>query len=744
MNLNNIYAHTPSKNEPHRWHMLKDHIIETAKTTRAFAKHFGSANTGFTLGIFHDLGKLNPLFQDYLQTCAEGKKGESVPHSVCGASYLWKMLLRHNSGDASMAICALGHHGGLPSHADTATKGGKLDQWWNDAQNQQLKKEMRKVLQDLSVREPESLPIDNLRCELRIRMLFSALVDADYLDTEKHFNQQQADKRGQWTRPVDLWPIFRADQLRTMWRGRGSYINRIRRQIYFSCIQASKQPPGVFRLTVPTGGGKTRSGLGFALSHAAAHRQHGFSRVIIALPYTSIIDQNARVYREIFGDHFVLEHHSQVELPENDRQDEAYFRQRLAAENWDFPLIVTTTVQLFESLFSNKPSRCRKLHNIARSIIILDEVQTLPPELLEPTMDVLRALIDEYGVTLVFSTATQPAFDETPYLESFKGLSIREIVPKFESHFRALERVEYQPVRLYDGLSELAEELAKPENSQVLVIFNTRKHALALHAELQNLRAEGMYHLSTLLCGAHRKRILKEINEQLADGKQPPVRLISTQVVEAGVDLDFPIVYRVIGPLDRIVQAAGRCDREGKRTAKGQKGKVVIFDFPDNASPPGAYKTGLEEAKTLLDPSRNPPERLHDPKLYTEYFQMLFRDVYNLDKKNIQPDRHDLNYPEVADKYKLIEDTMPVVIPSYDNNEGERRLQEHLKKPSRETWRRLMPYVVNLSYRDLHREDIKECIEAVSPGLFRWIGGYDAKSHRGIQDIVRDPADLFA
>ena len=737
MSLNYIYAHTPSKDAPSRWHMLEEHLIETAKAAYGFAKAFRCENTGFVLGLFHDLGKVNPAFQDYLQACYEGRKLESVPHSVCGASYLWEILLRQNSRDASMAMCALGHHGGLSAEHLAATEGGKLDQWWSDIQNKQLKKKMQEALQGLPLRTPESLPEDDLRRELRVRMLLSALVDADYLNTETHFDQRQSAERGQWNRPVDLWPIFRADQLRMMWRGRGSGINRIRKQIYFSCVRAGRQPPGVFRLTVPTGGGKTRSGLAFALSHAAAHRRHGFRRIVIALPYTSIIDQNARVYREIFGDRFVLEHHSQVDIPEDDRQDEAYLRQRLAAENWDFPLIVTTTVQLFESLFSNKPSRCRKLHNIARSILILDEVQTLPPELLEPTMDVLRALIDEYGVTLVLSTATQPAFDQTPYLKAFDGLDIQEIVKNYKSHFKNLERVEYQPVRRYAALSDLADELAKSENSQALVILNTRKHALELHNELRQRRVDGLYHLSTLLCGAHRKRLLREITERLAADNPLSVRLISTQVVEAGVDLDFPVVYRVMGPLDRIVQAAGRCNREGKRP---ERGKVVIFDFPDNVSPPGAYKMGLDDAKTLLN--RNSPDRLHNPELYTEYFQMLFRDV-DLDKKGIQPYRRDLDYPRVAEKYKLIEDTLPVVIPSYDNNEGERRLQEHTKKPSRETWRRLMPFVVNLSYRDLHREEIKECIEEVSPGLCRWIGGYDGKTHRGIQGIVRDPADLY-
>lgn len=738
MSLNYIYAHTPSRGAPSHWHMLEEHLIKTAKAAYAFAKAFRCENAGFVLGLFHDLGKVNPAFQDYLQACYEGKKLESVPHSVCGASYLWKILLRQNSRDASMAMCAMGHHSGLSAEHLAATKGGKLDQWWSDVQNKQLKKKMQEALQGLPLRTPESLPGDDLRRELRVRMLLSTLVDADYLNTENHFDQRQSSERGYWTRPADLWPIFRADQLRMMWRGRDSGINRIRKQIYFSCVRAGRQPPGAFRLTVPTGGGKTRSGLAFALSHAAAHRPHGFRRVVIALPYTSIIDQNARVYREIFGDRFVLEHHSQVDMPENDRQDEAYLRQRLAAENWDFPLIVTTTVQLFESLFSNKPSRCRKLHNIARSILILDEVQTLPPEILEPTMDVLRALVDDYGVTLVLSTATQPAFDQTPYLKAFDGLDIQEIVKNYKSHFEKLERVEYQPVRRYAVLSDLADELAKSENSQMLVILNTRRHALDLHEELRQRQVDGLYHLSTLLCGAHRKRLLREITERLAGNNPLPVRLISTQVVEAGVDLDFPVVYRAMGPLDRIVQAAGRCNREGKRP---EKGKVVIFDFPGNASPPGAYKMGLDDAKTLL--GRIEPKRLHDPCLYTEYFQMLFRDV-DLDKRGIQHYRHDMDYPKVAEKYKLIEDTLPVVIPTYDSHEGERRLREHIKKPSRETWRRLMPFVVNLSYRDLSRDDIKECVEEVSPGLYRWIGGYDDKTHRGIQGIVYDPADLIA
>ncbi len=740
MTIHHIYAHTPSKNIPHCWHMLEEHLVETAKDASAFCKVFGAENAGFLLGIFHDLGKVNPIFQDYLLACNEGKRPERVPHAICGASYLWKMLLKtlqQNSHDASMAMCSLGHHGGLISGHKAATEGGKLDQWWRDVKNDELKKRMHEMLQNLPIRTPEPLPKGDLRRELYLRMLFSALVDADYLNTEKHFNQRRSAERGYWTRPADLWPIFRADQLRMMWKGRGSNINRIRKQIYFSCFRTGKRPPGVFRLTVPTGGGKTRSALAFALSHAALHKVHGFRRIIIALPYTSIIDQNARVYRDIFGDHFVLEHHSQVDIPEDGRQDENYLRQRFAAENWDFPIIVTTTVQLFESLFSNKPSRCRKLHNIAKSILILDEVQTLPIELLDQTMDVLRALVDQYGVTLVLSSATQPAFDQSQYLKAFDGIKIDEIITNYRTYFEKLKRVEYQPVRKYNTLSDLAMELAKPENTQALVILNTRKHALQLHKELEQLGVEGLYHLSTLLCGAHRKSLLREITERLDIDNPLPVRLISTQVVEAGVDFDFPIVYRAMGPLDRIVQAAGRCNRENKRP---EKGKVVIFDFPGNTSAPGAYKIGTEDTKILL--SRNSPEQLHNPELCTEYFQMLFRDV-DLDKKGIGSYRRSLDFPTVAEKYRLIEDTLPVVIPTYDKHEGERRLQVHIEKPSRETWRRLMPFVVNLNYRDMHREEIKECIEEISPGLYRWTGGYDDKTHCGIQGIVRDPADLY-
>ncbi len=739
-NTKNIFAHTPAKVSPQKWHLLIEHLNETAKYSAKFSKSFGYDNAGYILGLFHDLGKVNPKFQEYLIACNKGEIATKTTHSIQGSSFLWWLLLNQNKNKLPLAICTFGHHGGLDSQHKIITQNGKLYEWWKDKKNVSIKKLMQDFLKYFSLVTPEKLPDNELKQELLLRMLFSALVDADFLDTEKHFKVSQSTLRTNPIRPKDLWPIFRATQLKMMWQNRNDKLNKIRNRIYITCVDAAKNQPGVFRLTVPTGGGKTLSGMSFALKHSVVNKTHGFQRIIIALPYTSIIDQNAKVYREIFGDNFVLEHQSQVEIKEQDDQDENYIKQRLASENWDYPIIVTTTVQLFESLFNNKPSKCRKLHNISKSILILDEIQTLPPELVEPTMDVLRTLVDDYGVTLVFSTATQPAFDSTPYLKVFNGIQPIEIVRDYKTYFDILKRVEYSPLKEYNSLDELADEIAQQENSQSLTILNTRKHALKLLEALKERKVDGLYHLSTLLCGAHRKKILKEVTEELNSSDTVPVRLISTQVVEAGVDLDFPVVFRAIAPLDRIVQAAGRCNRNDKRNTKG---KVIIFDFPEQKSPSQTYKIGIENAGILL--KRNEPEKLHDPDLYTEFFQMLFRDV-KLDKHNIQSYRKELDFPTVAEKYKLIDDTVPVVITTYDNNEGEKRLQNYIYKPSRETWRALMPYIVNLHYYDTQKEDIKECIvpiEETKTNLFKWIGTYDDKTHRGIRDIVRDPADLI-
>ena len=729
-----LNAHTPRKGTD-EWHKLKPHLLSVAAMAARFARAFGADDLAFVAGLWHDLGKVNPQFQDYLDACDAGKFARSVPHAASGAAYSYRAMKDHVSGDdwVEVSLAILGHHAGLAEIGNATTT---LHTW----NNCELLSEMIELANTLPPAKRPSPPPPDTRRELRLRMIFSALVDADYRDTENHFEPQKTHARGEWTRPADLWPIFRADQLRMMWNGRGSSaVNRVRRVIYHDCVRSAEFPPGVFRLTVPTGGGKTRSALAFALRHAVTHPQTGFRRIIVALPYTSIIDQTAREYRAIFGDRLVLEHHSQLEMPSREDQDELRLWHRLASENWDHPLIVTTTVQLFESLFHNRPSRCRKLHNIAGSILILDEVQTLPPELLAPTLDVLRDLVDNYQVTLVLCTATQPAFDQTPYLKAFDGIEIKEIVPEPERFFLddQMRRVEYEPVRWEQDLDELADELSSPNSSQVMAVFNTRKAALDMLERLLHRKADGVFHLSTSLCGAHRKRVLSEIKRRLNAYEPQPVRLVSTQVVEAGVDLDFPLVYRALGPLDRIVQAAGRCNREGRRPGNG---RVVIFDFDANRAPPGSYRIGLDDALTLL--KRNSPDRLHHPQIHTEYFQSLFRDV-NLDKEGIQPYRRSMNFPEVASRYKLIKDTVLVIVPEYDPRKVESRIRAHLKNPSRDTFRRLMPYTVNMRHDELKRADIRRHVEEMREGLYRWTGPYDKKTHRGLVGVMYDPADLI-
>lgn len=727
--MNILRAHTP--NSRGTWHGLEEHLVDTAELAERFCRPFGAADFGSLIGIAHDLGKSQQGFQDYLEACFTGRSAKKCSHALPAAAYLYFLCCRATGAtrwpEVSMPV--LGHHGGLPAEAVTEHV---LRDWWDDAKNTESKRAIHLLAQRLMGRMPVAARCeDPHRRELFIRMLFSALVDADFLSTESHFDPGLPHHRSSTARPADLWPLFRADQVRTMANARGdSFVNSLRRKIYREAMQRAGGAPGVYRLTVPTGGGKTRCLLGFALRHAARNRLHGFQRVIIALPYTSIIDQNARVYRGILGDRFVLEHHSQ-EYVGDDIHGEVSIRHRLASENWDFPVVVTTTVQLFESLFSNKPSRCRKLHNLARSIIVLDEVQTLPPELLAATADALRTLVDDYGVSLVLSSATQPAIDQTPYLKAFQGVTIHEIVRSFPTHFHLLRRVNYEPIRQAKDLAEIADDLLHPEQSQTLVVLNTRRASLALLEALRIRKAEGLYHLSTLLCGVHRKRVLDVVKERLSAGL--PVRLVSTQVVEAGVDLDFPVVYRAMGPLDRIIQAAGRCNREGRRETLG---RVVVFDYPENKTPPQAYRVGTDDTRILL--GRVSIERLHDPQLCSEYFQALYRDV-DLDKRRIQEVRRERDYPETAARYRLIEDTMSVVVVAYDKSEGERRLSAYLSSPSRETWRAVVPYVVNVSRHE--QERVQQYMEEAGGGFFRWSGRYDECT--GIIAEC-DPWDLIA
>jgi CRISPR-associated endonuclease/helicase Cas3 len=704
------FAHSP--NSSGNWDPLIGHLQMVADGARNFAECFGAADLAYVLGLWHDLGKINPEFQAYLQAAAAGQPvRKGPPHAIWGAAFVFERLReRYPNHWEMLALPITGHHAGL---GDPGQLSQRLVGFIGE--HPEALPTMLKTCRMPEMKPPKLPPvkfIDPLHTEAFIRILFSALVDADFLATEAHFNDGSALVRRNWPKLEKLWEKFQIDQAGLIPRG-SLHVNRIRQEVYDACLRAADGEPGFYRLTVPTGGGKTRSGLAFALKHAVGQSQADpevprrpetrLRRIVVALPYTSIIDQTARVYREILGDDAVLEHHSQAVVQQNEQQDEKALHAKLASENWDAPLIVTATVQLFESLFSNETSCTRKLHNLARSVIILDEVQTLPPELLKPTLDLLRLMVTEYGATVVLSTATQPAFDDTPYITELQGVGITEIVPDHPRHFEQLQRVRFsfrvEPV----SWTALANEIQPLR--QVLVVLNTRRDALSLLDAMPG--AEDCFHLSTVLCGAHRRNVLDEVRKRLET--KSPVRLISTQIVEAGVDLDFPCVYRAMGPLDRIVQVAGRCNRNG---LMDEPGEVVVIEPQTGGSPKGSYRTGLEEARLLL--SRHDPEDLHRPELYREYYQRLFAGI-DLDKKKIQEVRRLLNFPEVASRYRLIEeDTVPVVV-NYEVAED--RVRDWQMAPSRETWRSLQPYLVNLYTRDEQRFAAEGWLHSISARL---------------------------
>lgn len=754
--MNIFFAHTPAEdkkiassqilretcdNRLENWHSLKAHLSKVSVIAKKSADKFNAGKLAHYAGLWHDLGKYNPEFQNYLKQCHQASKlgekepNQKVPHAIYGAKLAAEKF-------QPIAPIIYGHHGGLPQPAYMKDRLEEVKSATYEQVLENARKESVKLDIDSEINQQlMSLTVDEYSYELLVRILFSCLVDADYLDTEAHFDPEKAAIRKVNQQREDLqidflWQTLEKSQQQLLANAPHTKVNQVRSQVYQACIKAAVLKPGVFRLAVPTGGGKTRSGLSFALFHAV---QHNLERVIVAVPYTSIIEQTVKVYRDILGEDAVLEHHSAVQ-PDKGNEEDARSRQaiaRLATQNWDSPLIVTTTVQLFESLFANRPSRCRKLHNIVKSVIILDEVQTLPVSLLEPILSVLKDLCDRYNVSIVLCTATQPAFDlNNPYFKGFPTGSIQDIVPQklAQEHFSVLSRVNYQLPETAWSWQDLAEDLQQRQIFQALIILNTRKDALnALDAIANETNSDYLFHLSNLLCGQHRREVLEQVRAHLKNNQ--PCILVSTQVVEAGVDLDFPLVYRAIAPLDRIVQAAGRCNREGKL----YKGNVIIFDPQDGKVPPGEYETAVNETTKLL---KRENIDLHDPYIFTEYFACLYQDL-DTDKKKIQQHRQGFDYPEVAEKFKLIPDDTTAVVINYQDRALE--VIERIKRRGLRSHylRALQPYLVNLRSREFNQTaDLREEIAA---GIWLWHGDYDPI--RGIaigkQPILYDPADLF-
>lgn len=694
----NYIAHIKNNSETdYEIQTLDDHLKGTSLLAGKFASKFGNDEWGKLIGKWHDLGKLSDEFQDYIKKNSgyeEGEKSGKTDHTSAAAILAKEVFPQHWP---PISYCIAGHHAGLHNWLPDIGVSGDLSDRLKKIEF--LEKIRFRIQEKLLDNKTFELPCGNgikpEHMNLWIRMLFSCLVDADYLDTERFMNpksfalRQQYDSLPELKRRFDGYmDIMQSNSTQTP-------VNTIRNQILADCIESGQLKPGFFSITVPTGGGKTLSSMAWALVHALKYNK---SRIIFAIPFTSIITQTAQIYRSIFGDTNVVEHHSNL--------DESIISQerKLATENWDAPIIVTTNVQLFESLYSNRTSRCRKLHNLVNSIIILDEAQMLPPEFLQPILSTLKGLVDDFNISLMFSTATQPALTgriggNGQY--AFVGIaddSVREVVVDSIRLTEDLKRVEIKLPEDTNDLTEwhlIADELKQYE--QVLCIVNTRKQC----RELCDLMPEDTIHLSRLMCTTHIMDSIEEIRNRLKEKR--PVRVISTQLIEAGVDIDFPVVYRAISGLDSIAQCAGRCNREGKLNQENRLGLMKVF-VPPKGTPIGLMRKGVDAFKEIIG-SRQ-ADSLLEPQTFIDYFRIFYSKIENFDKPEIKSLLWDdsqgmkFQFATAAREFRLIDDkNSQTILVGY--NEGNDLI--HLfKRKGPEPWlmRKLQRYAVSVKERD--------------------------------------------
>lgn len=691
-----IYAHSREGSDPSEWQTLDEHLRNVAALASQFAASFGYENWGRVLGFYHDAGKVNPAFQRRLY----GSK-DLVDHGAPGAQ---AVLSRYTSalGDANGCLLAfpiVGHHGGMPNGLKSGDGGRTpLSRRLSADGVEDVVRAFLDYVERTGITLPDSselepMPLEKLALSGDIataqargifsasvfsRILFSCLVDADYIDTERYIAPDAAAARDSVSRCrsiAELSHLLDRHMDGIMASTVQSMVNNMRAEVLEECRAAARGRRGIYTLTVPTGGGKTLSSLSFAFRHAVAN---GMDRVIYAIPYTSIVEQTAHVFREVLGDVNVLEHHSNYDF-DLIEDDEERLAARLAVQNWDAPLIVTTNVQLFESLFTNKPGKCRKLHNIANSVIVLDEAQTLPDGLLTVTLAMLEELVADYNVTVLLCTATQPALDGLwPF-----GTHPHEIVSCQKDLDIALgSRVRFV---IDGGIREDELVDALPANHQVLCILGTKKKARVIFedvvrrmgvAEIDAAAEHGIFHLSANMTPLHRSEVLDGVKRRLVSGDRCIV--ISTQLVEAGVDIDFPVVYREIAGADSLVQAAGRCNREGRL----DQGIVHIFEISDE------FENGLSSKRydaSWLGRMKAITKRLieahggaFDAAMSREFFECrygastavgldaegLYGDMVSSALLEARPVFGTLDFEQYAEKYRIIEDdTVPVFVP---------------------------------------------------------------------------------
>lgn len=666
--MNMLLAHGATDEHP-EGQSIEAHLKGTGELAETFAAEFGAAANGKLCGLAHDIGKYSDEFQLRL------RGGKKVDHATAGAIECFKIKA------AFEAVCVIGHHSGLPNvgHKDADTTESQTFFGRKLRAEQGGIPDYRK-----NWNGHIALPQDYFRPSGRgfatafyIRMLYSCLVDADYIDTETFMNGDAG--RGNYEPLSSLCDKLTA--YISKWNNPTREIDILRQKILNSCIEKASAPRGIFSLTVPTGGGKTVASMAFALNHAVAN---SMKRIIYVIPYTSIIEQNAKVFRDILGQENVVEHHSSVSYELSENADELEYRSALATENWDAPVIVTTAVQFFESLYANRSSKCRKLHNIANSVIIFDEAQMIPSNNLRPCVAAIAELVRAYNATAVLCTATQPAIDEM-LLEYSKKESVVELCPDVDGMFEKFRRTSFEK----EGRLTTDELVSRLESQQqVLCIVNTRKFAQEVY---EALPSEGRFHLSTLMCPVHREQKLDEIRERLKSGKT--CRVVSTSLIEAGVDVDFPRVFREMAGLDSILQAAGRCNREGKRSAESSI--VTVFESENKVNKLIAVNRDAAE-ETVRDWTQ--PNTTSTIERYFKAYRDFLRNddksgVITASEKGISG--CGLPFEWIAKEFKLIDqNTFTVYISVGEGKELISRLREGER--SRELYRKAGMYSVSI------------------------------------------------
>lgn len=748
-------------------HDLEAHLLAVEELARGFAQDFGPEWAALA-GRWHDLGKYRPGFQRYLALSndsdghIEGRvAGKDKTHSAAGALWAIQQLNPPKGLPLGHVLAYLiaGHHAGL-------------DDWHGGLRERlalaESKEELRSALAEVpsehhrilhpTLPAAPRIPGGENGFALWVRMLFSCLVDADFLDTEAYFDAGKPERRSGFPSLAHMLVAFDQHMAAKAQSAPSTPVNRLRADILRQCRTKAQLEPGLFSLTVPTGGGKTLSSLAFALEHAKAHGQR---RIIYAIPYTSIIEQTAEVFRGVFaalGDEVLIEHHSQADAP-SDSAETA--RSRLACENWDAPLVVTTNVQLFESLFAAKTSRCRKLHNLVGSVIVLDEAQQLPAAFLNPILGTLKLLVKHYGVTVVLCTATQPALTQTDCFDPARNINgldkVREITDDPDHLYRQLDRVQVELPPDWHTPTPWVDVAARIQQEDcVLTIVNTRKAARELH----RLLPEDTLHLSALMCGAHRKAVIDDIKARLRAKREgtdtQPLRVVSTQLVEAGVDLDFPVVYRALAGLDSIAQAAGRCNREGLlRDAQGQlcKGRVVVFVPPDKL-PVGQMRKAADACTSVLHGQAGNP-------LARGLFERYFRDFYgsvDLDEKGIaamlkigERKTLDVKFRSAADAFKLIDDAdqATVVVRHAPHRDELNQWLALLERDGPQRWlmRKLQRHTVTIHKRLADKMLAQGSLTLPMPGLYVQTDAdnlYDSLLGLKLEDDVYNPSGFVS